>query len=88
MVPSLDSASASRVAHAQPKQPLKQESRSVLIIVDIWRLDRVRKQMTVSGNMSQEMDRHESRNNWKQVKNESYKYLDHNSKRESGNAET
>ena len=51
------------------------------------RLDRVKKQMTVSGNMSQEMDRGESRNNW-QVKNESDEYLDHNSKRESGNAET
>ena len=51
------------------------------------RLDRVRKQMTVSGNMSQEMDRGESRNNWRQVKNESDKYSDHNSKRESGNAE-
>ena len=51
--------------------------------------------MTVSGNMSQEMDRGEPRNNCRQVKNESdihiyiYTiYLDHNSKRESGNAET
>ena len=44
--------------------------------------------MTVSGNMSQEMDRGESRNNWRQVKNESDKYVDRNSKRESGNAET
>ena len=52
------------------------------------RLDRVKKQMTVSGNMSPEMDRGESRKNWRQVKNESDKYLDHNSKRESGNADT
>ena len=52
------------------------------------RLDRVRKQMTVSGIMSREMDRGESRNNWRQVKNESDEYLDHNSKSESGNAKT
>ena len=47
--------------------------------------------MNVSGNMSQEMDRGESRNNWRQVKNKSDKYIEQQTcqetrKRESGNA--
>ena len=80
-VPSLPSGSAVKFVSPPSKLVL-------LLPVGLLRLDRVKKQMTVSGNMSQEMDRGESRNNWRQVKNESDKYLDHNSKRESGNAET